>query len=135
MRSPCTVTGEQPPPASPQLGSLDPSSSEDPAQPKINFFNHKKNSFGPLLGVCFIPTAMGCIHLKSASARGRHVPRVTVHQYSERVLQESWIRSLGRDDPLEEEMATHSSILAWEIPQTEEPGALQSMGSKRIRHD
>ena len=43
--------------------------------------------------------------------------------------------SLGREDPLEEEMATHSSILAWEIPGTEEPDGLQSMGSQRFRHD
>ena len=43
-----------------------------------------------------------------------------------------WIQSLGQEDPLEEEMATHSSILAWEIPQTEEPGGLQSMGSQRV---
>ena len=45
------------------------------------------------------------------------------------------VRSLGREDPLEEEMATHSSTLAWEIPWTEEPGGLQSTGSQRIRHD
>ena len=43
--------------------------------------------------------------------------------------------SLGHDDPLEEEMATHSSILAWRLPRTEEPGGLQSMGSQRVRHD
>ena len=43
--------------------------------------------------------------------------------------------SLGLEDPLEKEMATHSSILAWEIPWTEEPGGLQSMGSQRVRHD
>ena len=42
---------------------------------------------------------------------------------------ETWILSLGQEDPLEKEMATHSSILAWEIPCTEEPGGLQSMGS------
>ena len=42
------------------------------------------------------------------------------------------VRSLGLEDPLEEEMATHSSILAWEIPWTEEPGGLQSMGSQRV---
>ena len=48
--------------------------------------------------------------------------------------QETWIRSLGWEDPLEEEMATHSSILAWEIPWTEEPGRLQSMGFQRVRH-
>ena len=44
-------------------------------------------------------------------------------------MQETRVRSLGRDDPLEQEMATHSSIPAWRIPQTEEPGGLQSMGS------
>ena len=46
--------------------------------------------------------------------------------------QESWVQSLGQDDPLEEGMATHSSILAWRIPWTEEPGALQFMGSQRV---
>ena len=45
------------------------------------------------------------------------------------------VQSLGREDPLEEEVATHSSILAWRIPWTEEPGRLQSMGSQRIRHE
>ena len=49
--------------------------------------------------------------------------------------QETQVRSLGWDDPPEKEMATHSSILAWEILRTEEPGRLQSMGSQRIRHD
>ena len=43
-------------------------------------------------------------------------------------VQETWVRSLGREDPLDEEMATHSSTLAWRIPWTEEPGGLQSMG-------
>ena len=46
-----------------------------------------------------------------------------------------WVRSLGWEDPLEEEMATHSSIPAWKIPWIEEPGRLQSMGSQRARHD
>ena len=50
-------------------------------------------------------------------------------------MQETWVRSLGQEDPLEEEMATHSSILAWRIPWTEEPGGLQSMASQRVRHD
>ena len=49
--------------------------------------------------------------------------------------EEMWMRSLGREDPLEEEMASCSSILAWEIPRTEESGGLQSMGSQRVRHD
>ena len=46
-------------------------------------------------------------------------------------MHETWIRPLGPEDPLEEEMATHSSILAWKIPQTEELGGLQSLGSQR----
>ena len=50
-------------------------------------------------------------------------------------MQETWVQSLGREDPLEKEMATHSSILAWRIPWTEEPGGLQSTGSQRIGHD
>ena len=50
-------------------------------------------------------------------------------------VQETRVRSLGREDPLEKEMASHSSILAWEIPWMEEPGGLQSTGSKRVRHD
>ena len=50
-------------------------------------------------------------------------------------MQETWVSSLGQEDPLEEEMATHSSILAWRNPWTEEPGGLQSMGSQGVRHD
>ena len=50
-------------------------------------------------------------------------------------MQETWIQSLGQEDPLEEGMATDSSILAWKIPWTEEPGGLQSMGSQRVGHD
>ena len=49
--------------------------------------------------------------------------------------QETRVQSLGWEDPLGEEMATHSSILAWKIPWTEEPGGLESMGSQRVRHD
>ena len=50
-------------------------------------------------------------------------------------MRETWVRSLGREDSLEKEMATHSGILAWRIPWTEEPGGLQSMGSLRVGHD
>ena len=50
-------------------------------------------------------------------------------------MQETQVRSLSWDDTLEKEMATHSSILAWRIPWTEEPGRLQSMGSQRVGHD
>ena len=49
--------------------------------------------------------------------------------------QETRVRSLGWEDPLEKEMATHSSILAWRIPWAEEPGRLQSTGSQKVRHD
>ena len=50
-------------------------------------------------------------------------------------MQETWFRSLGWEDPLEKEMATHSSILAWKISWTEEPGGLQSIGSQGVRHE
>ena len=50
-------------------------------------------------------------------------------------MQETWIQSLGWEDPLEEGMATHSSILAWRIPWTEEPGGLQSIGTQRVGQD
>ena len=50
-------------------------------------------------------------------------------------MRETWVQSLGQEDPLEKEMATHSSILAWRIPCMEEPGRPQSMGSQRVGHD
>ena len=50
-------------------------------------------------------------------------------------MQETWVQSLGWEDPLEKGMAAHSSILAWEIPRTEEPGGLQSTGSQRVEHN
>ena len=57
--------------------------------------------------------------------RVKHLPAV----------QETQVQFLGQEDPLEKEMATYSSILAWKIPWTEEPGGQQSMGSQRVRHD
>ena len=51
------------------------------------------------------------------------------------VMQETRVQSLHREDPLEKGIATHSSMLAWKIPRTEEPGGLQSMGSHRVGHD
>ena len=50
-------------------------------------------------------------------------------------MRDIWVQSLGYEDPLEKEMATHSSILAWKISGVEEPGKLQSMGLQRVRHD
>ena len=57
--------------------------------------------------------------------RVKHLPR----------MQETQVQSLGREDPLEKEMTTHSSILVWKIPWREEPGGLQSMGLQKVRHD
>ena len=51
------------------------------------------------------------------------------------VMWKTWVRSMGRKDPLEKGIANHSSIIAWRIPWTEEPGGLQSMGLQRIGHD
>ena len=50
-------------------------------------------------------------------------------------MQETWVQSLGREDPLEKEMATQSRILAWKIPRMEEPGRQQSMGLQRVGHN
>ena len=50
-------------------------------------------------------------------------------------MQDTWVQSLGQEDPLEKEMATYSSTLAWKIAWMEEPGRLQSMGSQRVGHD
>ena len=50
-------------------------------------------------------------------------------------MQETWVQSQGQEDPLEKEMATHSSTLAWKIPWIEEPGRLQSLGSQRVGHN
>ena len=50
-------------------------------------------------------------------------------------MRETWVQSLGREDPLEKQIATHSNVLAWRIPWTEEPGGLQSMGLQRVGHD
>ena len=50
-------------------------------------------------------------------------------------MQETWVRSLGQEDPLEKEMATHSNTLAWKVPWMEKPGMLESVGSQRVGHD
>ena len=50
-------------------------------------------------------------------------------------MQETWVQSLGQEDPLEKGMATHSSVFAWRIPWTEEPGGLQAMGLRTVGHD
>ena len=74
-------------------------------------------------GICHLP--LWRLRASLVAQRLKHVPP----------MQETWVRSLGQEDPLEKEMVTHSSILAWRIPWMEEPGRLQSMGSQRVRHD
>ena len=66
-----------------------------------------------------------------------HFPAFLVAQMIKNLpaMQETWVQSLGCKDSLEKGMATHSSILAWEIPWTEEPGGLQSMGWERVGHN
>ena len=68
-----------------------------------------------------------CIHI-TASLVAQTVKRLPT-------MRETQVRSLGREVPLEKEMATHSSILAWRIPGTAEPGGLPSVGTHRVRHD
>ena len=83
-----------------------------------------------ILGGSKITADGDCSHeikrcLLLVSQRLKHLP----------AMQETWVRSRGWEDPVEKEMATHSSILAWRIPWVEEPGGLQSTGSQRVRHD
>ena len=71
---------------------------------------------------------LGVVFLHWASLVAQTVKRLPA-------MQETWVRFLGREDPLEEEMAIHSSTLAWRIPWMEEPDRLQSMGSQRVGDD
>ena len=64
-----------------------------------------------------------------------HVPSVAQMVKRLSMMWETRVRSLGWEDPLEKEMVTHPSTIAWKIPWTEEPGGLQSMGSQRVRHN
>ena len=75
------------------------------------------------------------LHKISVQARGLPGGSAVKNPPAMQEPQETWVRSLGREDPLEKEMATHSSNLAWRIPWTEKPGRLQSIGSQRIAHD
>ena len=69
------------------------------------------------------------------SIKSSMLPRVAQTVKNLTAVQETQVRSLGQEDPLEKGMATHSSILAWRIPWKEEPGGLQSVGSQRVSHD
>ena len=72
--------------------------------------------------------SLPCSSAQGASLVAQRVKRLPA-------MQETWVRSPGQEDPLEVELATHFSTLAWRIPWREEPGRLQSMGSQRVRHD
>ena len=90
-----------------------------------------------------IRNTKGTFHAKMGSIKDRNGMGLTkaeaslVAQRLKRLpaRRETRVRSLGQEDPLEKETATHSSTLAWRIPWTEEPGRLQSMGSQRVGHD
>jgi len=83
---------------------------------------------------CFLK---GCfLFLKSGEASGYGRASLVAQRWRNHLpMQEMWVRSLGKEDTLEKEMATYSSILAWEIPGTKVPGRLQSMGLQRVRHN
>ena len=87
-----------------------------------HFFKASYNSKGY---VCHLLISSDIIWTSLVAHRLKHLP----------AMWETWVRSLGREDPLEKEMATHSSILAWRIPWTKEAGKLQSTGSQRVGHD
>ena len=96
-----------------------------------------------------MPSSRGCSQPKDQTQVSLHLPHWQVSsvplaapektslvaQMIKNAMWETWVLSLGWEDPLEEGMATHSSTPAWRIPRTEEPGGLQSMGSQRVRHD
>uniref|UniRef100_A0AC11DWZ7 Uncharacterized protein n=1 Tax=Ovis aries TaxID=9940 RepID=A0AC11DWZ7_SHEEP len=94
----------------------------------LEFHRHGSKGIFPTLGSspCLSPLT-GVFHacIKSHSCLVKNLP----------VIQQTWVQSLGQEDPLEKRMATHSSILAWRILWTEEPGGLQSMASQRVGHD
>ena len=76
------------------------------------------------------------LYLKNSLARDKNAASLVAQTVKHLpAVRETWVLSLGWEDPLEKEMATHSSTLAWKILWTEEPGRLQSMGSQRVGHD
>ena len=73
--------------------------------------------------------------IPGSAKKNKHVAAVAQRLNHLPAMQETWVQSPGWEDPLEKEMATHSSIFAWRIPWTEEPGGLQSMVLQRVRHN
>ena len=86
---------------------------------------------------CANPEPEEHLNSRGAAITGAYRGASPVAQRVKRLpaMRETWVRFLGQEDPLDKEMAIHSSTLAWKIPWTEEPDRLQSMGSQRVRHD
>ena len=92
----------------------------------LTIWTFVKKVMSLLFNILSVFVLIHCLYLTSLVAQMvKHLP----------TMQETWVRSLGWEDPLEKEMATHSSTLAWKIPLTEEPGRLQSTGSQRVGHN
>ena len=89
------------------------------------------------MSVCFLGGVflVLCCYVKPLSFNAEDVGFIQCRRCGFHPTQEMWVSSLGREDPLEEEMATHSSVLAWRIPWMEEPGGLQFVGSQRVGQD
>ena len=95
----------------------------------------KRDDAGDVLRTEAPTSGTVCVYMNGSWYRIHRASLVAQSVKNLPVVQEAQVRSLGWEDPLEKEMATHSSIHAWKISWTEEPGGLQSMGSQRIRHD
>ena len=104
-------------------------------QPTPGFLPGESLGWGSLVGCCLWVT-QGRTRLKQLSSKLLWRASLVAQRVKNvRAMQEMQVQSLGLEDPLEKGMTTHSSILAWKISWTEEPGGLQSMGSLRVRHD
>ena len=83
----------------------------------------------------YLPPSQIPIPVRNAESRGSYGASLVAQMVKNLpAMQETWVQSLSREDPLKKGMATHSSVLAWRILWTEEPGGLQSVGSQRLRH-
>ena len=110
--------------------------------PSENLCQYCKNTAGKQGKDCLAfgnwnPSPLPSLEKSLSKIREANLRESLVAQMVKRLptMQETWVRSLGQEVPLDKEMATHSSILAWKIPWVEEPGRLQSTGSQRARHD
>ena len=92
---------------------------------RISLINNFLSLFFAVLGLPGMRAFLGGLLSSRASLVAHRVKRLPA-------MWETWVRSLGREDPLAKEMATHAGTLAWKIPRTEKPGRLQSMGSQRV---